>query len=244
MPSKRSVSDSNIVRRGYRSATAPPAAAAATLAGVRIDIWSDVICPWCYLGHRRFAAALGELPAGRIEVRWRAFELDPRAPAEPQELRPVLERKYGPGAFDAMTTRLTGLGAAEGIDYRFDLAQRVNTFDAHRLISWAGTAHPTVQDRLVERCFRAYFSEGADVSDRSTLAGLATDVGLDRDEAVGVLDDGAFGEAVRSDESEAAAHAITGVPAFVIDGELLIPGAQDTATFVRLLGRALERSPG
>lgn len=241
MPSNRSVSDSNIVGRGYRSAPRTPEAGA-RLAAVRIDIWSDVICPWCFLGHRRFATAIAELGAEHFEVRYRAFELDPRAPAEPRELRPVLERKYGPGAFDAMTERLVGLGSAEGIDYRFDLAQRVNTFDAHRLLLWAGSAHPEAQARLVERTFRAYFSEGADVSDRSTLAGLVADAGLDRDDAVGVLEDGAFADAVRADEAAARELGVTGVPAFVVDEQLMIPGAQDTATFVRLLGRALERS--
>jgi predicted DsbA family dithiol-disulfide isomerase len=210
---------------------------------MRIDIWSDVVCPWCYLGHRRFRTALdqlGDASAG-VEVHWRAFELDPRAPAEPQPLRPVLERKYGPGAFDAMTERLTALGAAEGLEYRFDLARRVNTFDAHRLSLWASATAVDRHDALVERLFRSYFSEGGDVSDHGTLVGLAADVGLDAEAAAEVLGAGAFGDEVRADEAAAREHDVTGVPAFVIEEQLLIPGAQDVDTLVRLIGRALER---
>ena len=105
---------------------------------MRIDIWSDIVCPWCYLGRSRLRSALEQLEwADEVEVRWRAYQLDPRAPAEPGDLRASIERKYGPGAFDQMTTRLTALGQAEGIDYRFDRALRVNTTDAHRLMAWA-----------------------------------------------------------------------------------------------------------
>lgn len=213
---------------------------------MRIDIWSDVICPWCYLGSRRLGAALdrldaeGTLPRDEVEVHWRAFELDPGAPAEPQELRPVLERKYGPGAFDAMTARLTALGAADGIDYRFDLAQRVNTFDAHRLLSWAAT-QDAGQDRLVADLFRAYFTDGADVSDRATLTGLAGGAGLDADHAGEVLAGGGHAEEVRADEATARELDVTGVPAFVIDGAVMIPGAQEVDTIVKVVTRALAR---
>ena len=105
---------------------------------MRIDIWSDVICPWCYLGKRRFERALASLAwRDEVEVRWHAFQLDPGATAEPGNLRAAIERKYGPGAFEGMVRRLTDLGEAEGIRYRFDLAKRVSTFDAHRLLAWA-----------------------------------------------------------------------------------------------------------
>lgn len=209
---------------------------------MRIDVWSDVVCPWCYLGHRRLAAALAELGDPPVEVHWHAFQLDPRAPAQPQELRPALERKYGPGAFDAMSARLTSLGAEAGIDYRFDLAQRVNTQDAHRLVAWAGGTGAREQGLLVERLFRAYFTEGADVSDRGTLAALAAEVGLDREGAVEVLGSDGCAGSVLADQEAARELGITGVPAFVVDERFLIPGAQDVATFVRLLGRALERT--
>jgi predicted DsbA family dithiol-disulfide isomerase len=214
---------------------------------VRIDIWSDVICPWCYLGAGRLDAALdrldadGALSRSAVEIRWRAFELDPRAPAEPTDLRSALEKKYGPGSFDGMTARLTALGAPEGIDYRFDRAQRVNTFDAHRLISWAAT-QPAGQGGLVTDLFRAYFTEGADVSDHATLAGLAASAGLDADQAREVLAGGGHADEVRADEAAAREIDITGVPAFLVDGRAMIPGAQEVDTIVKVLTRALERS--
>jgi len=107
---------------------------------MRIDIWSDVVCPWCYLGSRRFAAALDQVGRDGVEIHWRAFQLDPAAPREPGDLRAALDRKYGPGSFDSMTPRLVALGEHEGIDYRCDLALRVNTADAHRLISWSAAS--------------------------------------------------------------------------------------------------------
>ncbi|UDY36878.1 DsbA family oxidoreductase [Dermatobacter hominis] len=211
---------------------------------MHIDIWSDMVCPWCYLGSRRLGAALDRFaeahPDQPVTVRWRAFELDPGAPPEPQELRPALEKKYGAGSFDAMTGRLVSLGGPEGIDYRFDIAQRVNTFDAHRLVAWAATVEPddgegSPQDRLVERIFHAYFTDGADVSDHDVLADLAEGAGLDRDVAAEVLASGAFADEVRTEESGARTRDITGVPAVVIDDRVLVPGAQEVETFLRVL---------
>jgi predicted DsbA family dithiol-disulfide isomerase len=118
---------------------------------VQIDIWSDVICPWCYLGKRRLERALDELQWGPddVTVRFHAFQLDPRATREPRDLRAAVDRKYGPGAFDAMNARLTQLGAEIGIDYRFDRALRVSTVDAHRLLAWAwATGGASAQGQL------------------------------------------------------------------------------------------------
>lgn len=209
---------------------------------VRIDIWSDVICPWCYLGKRRFEAARAQLPFGaELEVRWRAYQLDPRAPTEPGDLRVAIERKYGPGAFDGMTRRLTALGAAEGITYRFDIAQRVNTLDAHRLMEWAWSQGADAQDRLGERLFRAYFEEGANVADPVVLRSLAADAGLDGDRAGEVLAGRDFAAEVAADLEAALDREITGVPAFVVADRLMIPGAQEVETMVALLTRAYER---
>jgi predicted DsbA family dithiol-disulfide isomerase len=211
---------------------------------VHIDIWSDMVCPWCYLGSRRLGAALERFreahPDTDVTVTWRAFELDPGAPPEPQELKPALEKKYGPGSFDAMTGRLVSLGGPEGIDYRFDIAQRVNTFDAHRLVAWAATldqepGERSPQDRLVEQIFQAYFTDGADVSDHGVLADLAVAAGLERDVAAEVLAAGSFADEVRTEESGARARDITGVPAVVIDDRVLVPGAQEVETFLRVL---------
>jgi predicted DsbA family dithiol-disulfide isomerase len=210
---------------------------------MRIDIWSDVICPWCFLGKRRFERALADVDgADRIEVRWRAFQLDPTASREPGDLRRSIEKKYGPGAFDGMTDRLTALGQAEGIDYRFDLAQRVNTIDAHRLLAWAWeTGGADGQGALAERLFVAYFHEGANVADHDLLARAAADVELDADEARRVLGSGAYQVEVRDDLVAATERQLTGVPAFVVADRLLIPGAQEVDTFRQLLDRALSR---
>jgi predicted DsbA family dithiol-disulfide isomerase len=207
---------------------------------MRIDIWSDVVCPWCYLGHRRFATALARLPGLEVDVHWRAFELDPHAPPEPQDLVAVIERKYGPGAYESMTRRLTTLGEAEGIEYRFDRAQRVNTFMAHRLIAWSAT-QPHGQDPIVERLFHAYFTDGANVGDRDTLVALVRELGGDHGAAAAVLDGDAFADTVREDEALARENEVTGVPAFVLGERLMIPGAQDVDTFVRVIERAVER---
>jgi predicted DsbA family dithiol-disulfide isomerase len=200
---------------------------------VRIDIWSDVICPWCWLGKRRFEAALAQLDwADEVEVRWRAFLLDPAATTEPGDLRATLERKYGPGAFDSMTSRLAALGADVGIDYRFDLAKRVGTVDAHRLLAWAWDAGGAAsQDALQERLFRAYFTEGANVAEHDTLVRLAGDAGLDHSTATEFLRSGAHAAEVAADLREAADRQLTGVPAFLVGGRALVPGAQDAETF-------------
>jgi predicted DsbA family dithiol-disulfide isomerase len=210
---------------------------------VRIDIWSDVICPWCYLGKRRFERAVAELGwQDQVQVRWHAFLLDPRATSEPKDLRAAIEQKYGPGAFDGMTKRLTALGADEGIDYRFDKALRVSTLDAHRLLAWAyETAGPEAQDRLKERFLRAYFTEGANVADHATLRSLTAETGLSDADAGEVLATGAYRAEVAADLEAAMDRELTGVPGFVIEDRLLVPGAQEVDTFVAVLTRAKER---
>lgn len=209
---------------------------------MRIDVWSDVICPWCYLGRRRLHDAIEQLGwQDEVEVHWRAFLLDPSASREPGDLRQALERKYGPGAFDAMTRRLTALGVPEGIEYRFDLALRVSTIDAHRLLAWAHAIGVAEQGALCERLFRAYFTEGANVADHQTLTRLAGESGLDADAAAEVLATGAFAREVQADLDLARDRDIHGVPNFVIEHRLSIPGAQEVDTMVMLLQRARAR---
>lgn len=212
---------------------------------MRIDVWSDVVCPWCYLGEHRLRAALTLVPGSdAIEVRMRAFQLDPRARRVPEDLRAVLERKYGPGAYDAMTARLTALGTADGLDYHFERVQRVNTFDAHRVIAWAGAVDLPKQGALARCLFESYFTRGQDIGDPTVLAAAASDAGFDPEDARAALADGAFADEVMADRAEAVELGITGVPAFVVDGQWMIPGAQEVETFVRVLERALERLGG
>jgi predicted DsbA family dithiol-disulfide isomerase len=210
---------------------------------VHIDVWSDVICPWCFLGHRRLERALDELGwRDEVEVRFRAFLLDPTATAEPKDLRRALERKYGPGAFDGMTRRLGLLGEAEGIDYRFDTAVRVTTLEAHRLLAWAWSLDgQATQGPLAERLFQAYFQEGANVADHATLVRLAGDAGLDEAGAAELLAGTEGADAVAEDLVAAHERELTGVPAFLVEERMLIPGAQDVETFVNVLRRAKQR---
>ncbi len=210
---------------------------------MRIDIWSDVVCPWCFLGKRRFEQALARLPWGaEIEVRWRAFQLDPTAGPEPGDLRAALEAKYGPGAFDGMTRRLTDLGAEEGITYRFDRALRVGTLPAHRLVAWAWDAGgAAVQGAVVEALFRGYFEDGADVGAAATLVAAAAAAGLDPARAAEIVASDAYADEVAADRRGAAEREITGVPAFVIEDRFMIAGAQDVDTMVLVLERARQR---
>lgn len=211
---------------------------------MRIDVFSDVICPWCYLGERRLAAALSRLEGSdAIDVRWRAFQLDPAAPDEPGPVRPVLEGRYGPGAVDAMTARLREAGPEVGIEFRFDLVRRVNSLAALRLLAWADQNEGAeAAARLLDRLFRAYFTDGGDIADPSSLAAWSGEVGLDPALAADAVAAGAGAERVDADLFDAADRGVAGVPTFVIDDAWAIPGAQDIDTMTALLGRALARA--
>jgi predicted DsbA family dithiol-disulfide isomerase len=213
---------------------------------MRVEIWSDVVCPWCYVGTRRFEAAVERFRdggGGDVEVVHRAFELDPTVPAEGMDLADYLARKFGgTGAVAASHTRLAGIGADAGIEFRWEGKRRVNTFDAHRLTAWAlDTAGAEAQHRLHQALFRAYFTDNLDVADHGVLAGLAADVGLDRDLAAEVLATGAYADTVRAEELQAGERDIHAVPTFVIEDRWAVPGAQDVDTFVRVLEQARER---
>lgn len=211
---------------------------------MRIDVWSDVVCPWCYLGKRRLEVALEGLDfADEVEVRWRAFQLDPTATAVPKDLAAAIDAKYGPGAFRGMTGRLVPLGAEVGIDYRFDLAQRVTSLPALALVAWVeSTLGPEAADRLHERLFRAYFTEGANIADPANLVDWAVEVGADRSLAGEAVATGTGSDAVAADLRAGAERDVTGVPAFVIEDTFVIPGAQDVETIRTLLTRMHARS--
>lgn len=210
---------------------------------MRIDVWSDVVCPWCYLGKRRLEVALEGLDfADEVEVRWRAFQLDPTATAEPKDLATAIDRKYGPGAFQGMTGRLVPLGQEVGIDYRFDLAQRVTSLPALSLVAWVESEHgPDTAAQLHDRLFRAYFTEGANIADAANLVTWAEEVGADRELAGEAVATGTGRDAVAADLEGAVDRQITGVPAFVIEDAFMIPGAQDVDTIRSLLTRMHER---
>ncbi|MDQ2809187.1 MAG: DsbA family oxidoreductase [Chloroflexota bacterium] len=207
---------------------------------MKVEIWSDVVCPWCYIGKRRFEAALaGFAHRSAVEVVWRSFQLDPDAPAD--DTRPVnavLAQKYGVSLHEAaaMSAQVSALAAADGLEYHLDQAQRSNTFAAHRLIHWAATQG--CQDAMKERLLRAYFTEGAAVGDLDTLVALAAEVGLPAAEARTVLAGTAYSAEVRADEQRAQALGIRGVPFFVLDDTYAVSGAQSAAVFEQALEQA------
>ena len=209
---------------------------------MKVDIWSDVVCPWCYIGKRRFEAALAGFPhKEEVELTWRSFELDPSAPPSPErpgDYVPRLARKYGttPDRAQMMIDRVVSTAAEEGLDFRFDIARQGNTFDAHRLLH-LGLARG-VQDDLKERLDHATFTEGLPVSDHQALSEVAVQAGLDEIEAKEVLATDMYAQAVRADEAQARAYGISGVPFFVIDGRYGISGAQPAEVIHEALERA------
>jgi predicted DsbA family dithiol-disulfide isomerase len=208
-----------------------------------VDIWSDIACPWCYVGKRRLEAALAAFPRrALVEITWRSFELDPSAPrALPAGLSYAgrLAKKYGTSTTqaEAMIQRMAETAAKDGLDFRFDRIQSGNTFEAHQLLHFA--AEKGRQDALKERFFRAYFTEGEPIGDAEALVRLAADVGLDADEARSALTTGLFAADVRADEDQARTLGITGVPFFVVAGRYAISGAQPAELLLRALEKAL-----
>jgi len=207
---------------------------------VNVEIWSDVACPWCYIGKRRFDVALSRFEhRDAVEVRWRSFELDPSAPKVRDE--PYLDRlatKYRmslPEA-DALIDRMIEAGAQNGVVLRFDKAKPANTFDAHRLLHLA--ADRGSQAKLKDRLFRSTFTKGAPTADPDVLVAVATEAGLDADEARSVVEGDAYAAEVRTDERRAAELGITSVPFFVIGDGYGVSGAQTPDILVEVLDEA------
>jgi predicted DsbA family dithiol-disulfide isomerase len=214
---------------------------------LKVEVWSDVVCPWCYIGKRRFEAALARFAhRDEVELVWRSFELDVSAPpsaAEQGRYAQRLATKYRCSVVEAqvMIDNMTA-AAAEGLDFRFDLARPGNTFDAHRLLHLA--LEHGQQDELKERLDRATFTEGSPVSDHSALRALSMQVGLPEAEVDALLTSSRYSDAVRADEAQAQAYGISGVPFFVIDGRYGISGAQPADAVLQTLDKAWsERSP-
>ncbi len=207
---------------------------------MQVEIWSDVVCPFCYVGKRRFEAALAAFPhRDAVEVTWRSFELDADAPRSTSgNLVDRLAEKYRVTREQAaeMNANVVAMAAAEGLDFRLDEARPGNTLDAHRLIHHAGMQG--LQGEAKERLLRAYFTEGRAIGERDTLVAVAVELGLDADETRAMLASDAYVEAVRHDELAAARYGIRGVPFFVVDGAFGVSGAQPTDVFTQLLERA------
>ena len=207
---------------------------------MRVEIWSDVVCPWCYVGKRNFEAALSRFEhRDGVEVIWRAFELDPSAPAERKgDYVTHLARKYGMSVDQArkMIETMTVTGAKAGLTLDFERARPGNTFDAHRLIHLAGERG--VQEAVKERFLRATFTDGEPIGDHGALLRLAVEAGLPQDEAASVLESDTYAAEVRADERLALEFGITAVPFFVVDRTFGVPGAQPPDVILGALERA------
>ena len=235
--------------------TQSPSLSGTTTATMTVEVWSDVVCPWCYIGKRRLEAALEQVGDADVRVVWRSFQLDPSAPrpGEPghgQDVATHLGAKYGGGrtAGLAMSARVTEVAAGDGLEFHLERAVRGSTADAHRLIHLAGIldadGSARLQDTVKERFLRAYFTEGADVSDADVLRGLAVEAGLPEQQVDDVLASAAFARDVDADQAQAQAYGASGVPFTVVDGRYGISGAQPVEAFVEAISRArADRAP-
>jgi predicted DsbA family dithiol-disulfide isomerase len=211
---------------------------------MQIEVWSDVICPWCYIGKRRMEMALAKFPHWEsVQVIWRSFELDPDSPRQPSDsLEEMLAEKYGVSRQEAaaMNARVTEAAKEVGLEYRLADARPGNTFDAHRLLHFA--ASKQLDDGASERLMRAYFSESLSVGDPAALARLAPEFGIAENEALAVLKSDAYSKEVRADEARAVNLGITAVPSFVIDENIGISGAQPVEVFAKAIQQAWDES--
>ncbi len=203
-----------------------------------MEIWSDVVCPWCYVGTRRFERAVEETGLD-VEVVYRSFELDPRVPkgADGPLLVDYLERKFGDASrVRAAHARLADAGAELDIDFRWSGMRRSNTFDAHRLLAWAlHRAGAEAQRALKRALLRAYFTDNLDVADHRVLVELAVEAGLDREAAAALLASDDEADFVRAEREEAHGNGINAVPTFIVEGQWMLQGALDTEQWVKAL---------
>jgi predicted DsbA family dithiol-disulfide isomerase len=211
---------------------------------MHVEIWSDVVCPWCYIGKRRFEKALASFKhRDQVKITWKSFELDPNAPRTSGEtVTQMLAKKYGMSEERAVAANehVTSLAQEEGLDYHLELAYPNNTFDAHRLLHLA--AAQGLQGEMKERLMRAYFTEGAQVGEIETLVKLAAEVGLDPARTRIALNGDSYADEVAADEKEARTLGISGVPFFVIDEKYGISGAQPVELFQQALEQAWSES--
>lgn len=207
---------------------------------MNIEIWSDMVCPFCYIGKRKLEEALDQLPYGsEVKVRYRSFELDPNAPVQSnRDLHDSLASKFGISREQAkaMNDNVSEQARAVGLNYDLDRVVPTNTFDAHRLTQFAAKHGKMIE--LTERIFQAYFTEGLHIGDHATLVKLAGEVGLNETEAKQVLASDQFADEVRKDEQEARQIGVQGVPFFVINRKYAVSGAQPVEVFVKALEQA------
>jgi predicted DsbA family dithiol-disulfide isomerase len=207
---------------------------------IKVDIWSDIACPWCYIGKRKFEAGVAAF-GGDVEVEYHSFELAPDTPVDfaGSEIDFLVEHKGMSAAqVKPMLDRVAGIAAEVGLDYDFDALQHTKTVKAHQALHYAKRHGKQVE--LTERLLRAYFVEGRHVGRDEDLADLAADVGLDRADVLRSLTSNEFLDDVRADQDQAIRYGIRGVPFYVVDGKYGVSGAQDAAVFAQVLTQVAE----
>jgi predicted DsbA family dithiol-disulfide isomerase len=205
---------------------------------MQIDVVSDTICPWCFIGKRRLARALAERPDIEFDVRWRAFRLDPSVPPEGVERRAYLKAKFGDGERPkAMSEAIVAAGTGEDIAFAFDRILRTpNTVDSHRLIRWAG--NEGLQDEVVEALFKAYFEDGRDIGNLDILVEIAGETGMDTALVADLLEEGADRELIEREDELAHRMGISGVPTFIFANKYAVSGAHDPETLLQVIDKA------
>jgi predicted DsbA family dithiol-disulfide isomerase len=199
---------------------------------ITVDVVSDVVCPWCFIGQKRLDKAIAAASDIDVNVRWRPFQLDPTIPPEGKDRREYMLAKFGSEErIREIHARIEPLGEAEGIRFAFGAIKVApNTLDAHRVIRWAGAAGDAVQNRLVRRLFQLNFEEGANIGDHGVLVEAAREAGMDASVVETLLPTDADVEAVRTEIATASRMGITGVPCFLLEGKYAVMGAQDAET--------------
>ncbi|GLQ77366.1 DSBA oxidoreductase [Mesorhizobium huakuii] len=199
---------------------------------ITVDVVSDVVCPWCFIGQKRLDKAVAAAGDVDVHIRWRPFQLDPTIPPQGKDRREYMRAKFGSDErIREIHARIEPLGEAEGISFAFDAIKVApNTLDAHRLIRWAGAAGEAMQNRLVRRLFQLNFEEGVNIGDHAVLVEAAREAGMDASVVATLLPTDADVEAVRTEIATASRMGITGVPCFLLEGKYAVMGAQDVDT--------------
>ncbi|MBA3447348.1 MAG: DsbA family protein [Pseudaminobacter sp.] len=199
---------------------------------ISIDVVSDVVCPWCFIGQKRLEKAIVAVPEVKVDVRWRPYQLDPAIPPEGKDRKAYMLAKFGnEERLREIHARIEPLGADEGIAFDFEAIKvSPNTLDAHRVMRWAAAAGHGVQNELATKLFRLYFEDGANIGDHAVLIDAARDSGMDAAVVEALLPTDADREAVASEVATASGMGITGVPCFLLEGKYAVMGAQDSAT--------------
>jgi predicted DsbA family dithiol-disulfide isomerase len=208
---------------------------------MQIDIVSDTVCPWCFIGKRRLERALAMRPDVAYDIRWRAYRLDPAVPPGGVDRKQYMQAKFGKNPNrQAMADALKAAGDSENIAFAFDrIARTPNTLNSHRLIRWAGS--DGLQDQMVERLFEAYFEDGLDIGNSDVLIEIAAEVGMDSATVADLLEQGADRKLIEDEDALAHKLGISGVPTYIFENKYLVSGAHDPEALVQVIDKVLEQ---